>query len=171
MSASSEGQRSCKKRQSSLFVCLEKRWSRADHWSLPPSKEGKWRGRCLHLFLSGRMWENSCKLCWGCLDQMWGKNLFTKRVVGNWNRLSREEVDALCLSMFKRHFCNALNNMFLLWANLEVVRQLDLISVGPCQLELFCSMCVFLDDLEVCGLKEHLLKTSLLRIFTARRSK
>lgn len=98
------------------------------------------------------------------------KNLFTKRVVGNWNRLSREEVDALCLSMFKRHFCNALN-MFLLWANLEVVRQLDLISVGPCQLELFCSMCVFLDDLEVCGLKEHLLKTSLLRIFTARRSK
>lgn len=61
--------------------------------------------------------------------------------------------------------------MFLLWANLEVVRQLDLISVGPCQLELFCSMCVFLDDLEVCGLKEHLLKTSLLRIFTARRSK
>ena len=39
------------------------------------------------------------------------KHLFTERVVKHWNRLPREVVDAPCLSVFKRHLENALNNM------------------------------------------------------------
>ncbi|KFM01856.1 hypothetical protein AS27_14434, partial [Aptenodytes forsteri] len=39
------------------------------------------------------------------------KHFFTKRVVKHWNRLPREVVDAPCLSVFKRHLDNALNNM------------------------------------------------------------
>ena len=34
------------------------------------------------------------------------------RVIKHWNRLPREVVDAPCLSVFKRHLDNALNNMF-----------------------------------------------------------
>ena len=39
------------------------------------------------------------------------KHFFTERVVKHWNRLPREVVDATCLSVFKRHLDNALNNM------------------------------------------------------------
>lgn len=40
-----------------------------------------------------------------------GKYLFTVRVVKQCNRLPSEVVDALCLSVSKRHLDNALTNM------------------------------------------------------------
>jgi len=39
------------------------------------------------------------------------KHFFTESVVKHWNSLPREVVDALSLSVFKRHLENALNNM------------------------------------------------------------
>ena len=39
------------------------------------------------------------------------KYFFTMRVVKYCNRLYREVVDASCLTVFKRHLDNALNNM------------------------------------------------------------
>ncbi|KFQ66508.1 hypothetical protein N335_13656, partial [Phaethon lepturus] len=39
------------------------------------------------------------------------KHSFRERVVKNWNSLPREVVDVPCLSEFKRHLDNALNNM------------------------------------------------------------
>ncbi|KFW70396.1 hypothetical protein AS28_03201, partial [Pygoscelis adeliae] len=39
------------------------------------------------------------------------KHFFTERVVKHWNRLPREVVDALSLSVFKRHLDSALNNV------------------------------------------------------------
>ena len=39
------------------------------------------------------------------------KHFFTERVVKHWNRVPREVVDAPCLSVFKRHLDNALDNM------------------------------------------------------------
>jgi len=39
------------------------------------------------------------------------KHFFIERVVKHWNRLPRELVDAPCLSVFKRHLDNGLNNM------------------------------------------------------------
>ncbi|KAK4816018.1 hypothetical protein QYF61_011008 [Mycteria americana] len=39
------------------------------------------------------------------------KHFFTERVVKQWNRLPREVVDAPCLSVFKKHLDNALNDM------------------------------------------------------------
>lgn len=45
-----------------------------------------------------------------------------------------ETDDTPCLSVFKRHLDNALNNVFYLLVSSEVVRQLDLmIFVGPFQ--------------------------------------
>lgn len=40
------------------------------------------------------------------------KHFFAERVAKHWNRLPREMVDAPGLSVFKRHFDNALNNFF-----------------------------------------------------------
>ncbi|KAK4819768.1 hypothetical protein QYF61_011368 [Mycteria americana] len=54
------------------------------------------------------------------------KHFFTESVVKHWNRpFLREVVDALCLSVSKRHLDNALNNMLYLLVSPEVVRQLD----------------------------------------------
>ncbi|PKU48877.1 hypothetical protein llap_848 [Limosa lapponica baueri] len=39
------------------------------------------------------------------------KNIFTRRVVGHWNRLPREIVDALSLELFKNRWDGALSNM------------------------------------------------------------
>jgi len=39
------------------------------------------------------------------------KHFFTERVVGHWNRLPREVVDAPSLSVFKRHLDHALNDL------------------------------------------------------------
>ena len=39
------------------------------------------------------------------------KHFFTERVVKRCNRLPRAVIDAPCLSVFKRHLDNALNNM------------------------------------------------------------
>ena len=40
------------------------------------------------------------------------KKFFTVRVVGHWNRLPRETVDALSLEMFKVRLHGALRNLF-----------------------------------------------------------
>jgi len=50
------------------------------------------------------------------------KHFFTKRVVKHRNRLPGEVIDAPCLSVFKRHFDNALNNVLYLLVCTEVVR-------------------------------------------------
>lgn len=92
-----------------------------------------------------------------CVEAVWTRCEEKPLYCENSGKLEQafgEDVDALCLSMFKRHFFNTLNDVFLLWASLNVVRQLDLIFVGSCQLELLC-VCVFLDDLGVHGLKTH----------------
>ena len=53
------------------------------------------------------------------------KHFFTKSVVKHWNRLPREVVDAPCLSVFKRHLDNALNNVLELSVSPEAIGQLD----------------------------------------------
>lgn len=53
----------------------------------------------------------------------------------HWNILPSKVVDALCLSVFRRHLDNALNNSLYLLISSGVVRQLDsTIFVGPLQL-------------------------------------
>ena len=52
---------------------------------------------------------NSTKLCKERFRLGIRKKLFTTRVVKHWNRLPREVVDALCLSVLKRHLSNALS--------------------------------------------------------------
>lgn len=39
------------------------------------------------------------------------KHFFTARVVKHWGRIPSEVVDAISLSLFKKHLDNALNNM------------------------------------------------------------
>lgn len=53
-----------------------------------------------------------------------------------------ETDDTPCLSVFKRHLDNALNNVFYLLVSSEVVRQLDLmIFVGPFQVNYSTLLC------------------------------
>ncbi|KAK4810867.1 hypothetical protein QYF61_008839 [Mycteria americana] len=63
------------------------------------------------LVSSDTMRGNGSKLSQGRFRFDFRKHVFTKRVVKHWNRLPREVVDAPCLSVFKRHLDNALNNM------------------------------------------------------------
>ena len=53
--------------------------------------------------------ENGIKLCQGRLDRR--EQFCIMRVVRHWNRLPREVVNVPCLSVFKNHLDNALNNM------------------------------------------------------------
>mgnify|MGYP001852929642 CR=1 FL=1 len=71
-----------------------------------------------------------------------------------------ETDDTPCLSVFKRHLDNALNNVFYLLVSSEVVRQLDLmIFVGPFQVNystLLCSTLLYsvIEIIEWLGLEE-----------------
>lgn len=78
---------------------------------------------------------NSTNLCQGRFGLDVRKHFFSMRVGEHWNRLPLEVVDAPCLSVFRRHLDNALNNSLYLLISSGVVRQLDsTIFVGPLQL-------------------------------------
>jgi len=80
---------------------------------------------CAELFslVSGdRMCRNGSKLHQGRFRLGVRKHLFTKRVVKHWNKVPREVVNALRLSVFKRYLDNALSNMFSLLISPEVIR-------------------------------------------------
>jgi len=47
----------------------------------------------------------------GGLDWILGKNFFTERVVGHWNRLSRAVVESSSLELYKNHVDIALQDM------------------------------------------------------------
>ena len=55
------------------------------------------------------------------------KRFFSQRVVGHWNRLSREVVVALSLLKFKKHLDNAFRHVVLIfgWSYLEPEVGLD----------------------------------------------
>lgn len=59
----------------------------------------------------GRMCGKGTKLCQGRVRPGIGKIFWTVRVAKGWKRLSSKVVDAQCLSVFKRHLDNALNNL------------------------------------------------------------
>jgi len=63
------------------------------------------------LMSSDRTSGNGSKLHDGSFKLEIRKHSFTEGVVRHWNRLPREVVDALSLSVFKRHLDNAFNNM------------------------------------------------------------
>ena len=60
---------------------------------------------------SKRTHGNGSKLHWGRFRLDIRNAFFTERVVKHFNRLPKEVVSALCLSVFKRHLDNDLNNM------------------------------------------------------------
>lgn len=56
-----------------------------------------------------RIHKNGTELCREKFRLHFKKNFCTVRVAKHWNRLPRKVTDVPCLSMFKKHFDNALN--------------------------------------------------------------
>lgn len=62
------------------------------------------------------------------------KHFCAMRTVTHWKRLPREVVDALCLSVSRRHLENALSSMLYLLGSSEGLKQLGLVIFeGPFQ--------------------------------------
>jgi len=60
---------------------------------------------------SDRIHQDGSKLCQRRFREEIRKHFFAKSMVKHWNRLPRDVVGARCLSVFKRHSDNALNNL------------------------------------------------------------
>lgn len=92
---------------------LEKRTLRGDLLAvynfLKESNVGE--GADLPLLTSYRIQGNGLKLCQGKFRLEVREKFFTGRVVGHWNRLSREVVMAPCLSEFKECMDNVPTHM------------------------------------------------------------
>ena len=82
-----------------------------DLYSFLRRGSGEGGAELFSLVSSDRMHGNGSKLHQGRFRLDIRKHFFTERVVKHWNRLPREVVDAPCLSVFKRHLDNALNNI------------------------------------------------------------
>ena len=80
-------------------------------YSFLMGRSGEGGAELFSLVSSDRTCGNDSRLCLGRFGLDIRKHFFTERVVKHWNRLPREVVDAPSLSVFKRHFDNALNNM------------------------------------------------------------
>ena len=93
---------------------LEKRRLRGDLMALCSFlRRGHGEG-CANLFSLGSRDSthgNGSKLHQGMFRLDIRKHFFTERVFKHWNRLPGDAVDASCLSGFKRHLDNALDNM------------------------------------------------------------
>ena len=89
-------------------------WSKGELFALYSFlRRGRGEGGADHFswVSSDRTHGNSSKLRQGRFRLDVRKHFFTERVVKHWNRLPREVLSALSLSVLKRHLDNALNNM------------------------------------------------------------
>lgn len=96
-----------------LFI-VEKRRLRGDPITVYSFLKGVSRGGgadLLSLLTSSRTQGNGMKLHQGRFRQHSRKSCFTERVVGYWNRLSREVLGALNLPEFKDHLNDALSHV------------------------------------------------------------
>lgn len=85
-------------------------------YSFLNSKSAEGGAELQSLRSSDRTYGNGSKLNRGRFRLDIRKYLFNRRVFKRWNKFSREVVDALNLSVFKRHMDNAFNNRLYLGA-------------------------------------------------------